>query len=167
MDNYIQYNLLGGVGNGAGVNWFNSICSPSTSTNHWLDGIGYTSGTGCFTFSGGSPAAGITGWAPNVLIGGAGGAGGGTGGHFWNTSSPFNNFLPTIYTQTGPSDSTSVNFVNWNNGSGGTYQLCTTALCGFNSYYLGGQPGGAPGNLDQGANWGNLVQYINGVNVFP
>jgi hypothetical protein len=66
-----------------------------------------------------------------------------------DSTAPDGNFLvpSTVFRMT----STAAKFVNYNNGNGGDYRLCTIALCGFASPFAAGQIDQASDGTDNGA----------------
>jgi hypothetical protein len=71
-----------------------------------------------------------------------------------------------------PASLTNVGFVNYNNGSGGDYRLCSGsgtpgASCGGASPYAAGQKHSCASNTDCGANVAQLQQMESQVAIFP
>jgi hypothetical protein len=57
-------------------------------------------------------------------------------------------------------DHTAAKFVNYGNGNGGDYRLCTTALCGSNSPFASGQADQASDGRDLGADVQGLATVV-------
>jgi hypothetical protein len=71
-----------------------------------------------------------------------------------------------------PASASAVGFVNYNNGNGGDYRLCTgagapSASCAGSSPYAAGQSKACQANTNCGADITGLINGIAGVAVFP